>query len=421
VAESELKRNAWSRALEYLKAFRVVIINGPRQSGKSTLLRHLREETGGDLIVLDGQGILSAVRADPEGAVLTDQAFLYIDEIQLGGDALVRAIKSRVDDPGNRTTFVLAGSTNFLTVPTLSESLAGRAVFIDMWPLSQGEIRGRRETFIDTLTSDAPLSGIACETLERREYFELITLGGYPEARRLESDALRSAWHDSYIRTVVGRDIVELANLRRADELPRLLTYLTGKTAQEFVKAQLANVTEIERNRLDTYSAWLETVFLVRQLPAWSRNPLGKVTRTPKLHACDSGLAAHLHGVSAGSLEQLVAPLRGQLVETFVHNELLKQQTWNETPVNLFHWRDRDGAEVDLILETRSGLVCGVEVKASTTVNSDDFRWLRRLDQKLGEQFHRGIVFHLGERPLSFGPKLVALPLSALWSVGTAN
>jgi predicted AAA+ superfamily ATPase len=201
-----------------------------------------------------------------------------------------------------------------------------------------------------------------------------------------------------------------------AGELPRLLRYLAAKTAQELRKTNLANEIGIERHAVAAYLPLLETVFLVRQLPAWSRNPLGKVTRTPKVHVTDTGLAAHLLGVTPQSLAKPLSALRGPLVETFVHNELVRQSAWAEQEVALSHWRDRAGAEVDLVVESADGTVFGIESKASSTVTGEDFRWLRRLADRLGSDFGGGIVFYLGAEGLSFGPKLTALPLAALWA-----
>jgi len=419
-ARPVVRRNVLAFTREFLGAFRVVVLNGPRQSGKSTLLRQLHsgpEGTGGSLFNLDDEAQRQAAIADPGAFVLSGEPFVYIDEVQRGGDALVRAVKTRVDDPSGTTTFVLAGSTNFLTVPTLSESLAGRAVLVEVWPFSQGERAGTHEGFLDRLVDEPhTLSGLACPQLDRRDYLRRVVEGGYPEAVALPEGRLRSTWFRSYVQTVTQRDIREFARVRQPAELPRLLTFLAGGTARELVKARLAGTVEIERNTLAGYLSLLDTVFLTRALPAWSRNPLGKVTRHAKLHVCDTGLAAHLHGLDVDALAQPVAPLRGQLVETFVHNEIVKQRTWSSHEVSLSHWRDRQGAEVDLIVETPRGEVFGIECKASLSVTAEDFRWLARLEAKLGDAFGHGVVFYMGTTPLSFGPKLTALPLSALWA-----
>jgi uncharacterized protein len=412
-----VRRGLLNPAQEALGAFRVVVLNGPRQSGKSTLLRQLHKSTGGLHYDLDDETLWQAALADPSSLVSGQARHVYVDEVQRGGDALVRAIKRRVDDPRSSTVFVLAGSTNFLTVPTLAESLAGRAVFLEVWPFSQGELRGAADRFLTRcIASPETLRRARAAALPREEYFKRIVAGGYPEPLRLPVGRLRTAWFKSYVTTVTQRDVRDISRIRWAGELPRLLRYLAGKTAQPLVKIKLADEVGIERNTLAGYLPLLETVFLVRELPAWSRNPLGKVTHTPKTHMCDTGLAAHLLGLDAAALAAPVAPMRGQLVETFVHNELMRQRAWSDVDVEFFHWRDRDGAEVDMLVETSAGAVFGIECKAASTVVAADFRWLRRLDAKLGSAFRHGIVLYLGEHPLAFGPKLTALPLSSLWS-----
>lgn len=281
--------------------------------------------------------------------------------------------------------------------------------------LQPGELRGHPDSFLTRLLDDpGTLRRGQPQALSRRDYFDAIVQGGFPEPQRLTSARLRRAWFDGYVRTITQRDIVELSKIRQARDLPRLLRYLAGETAHELVKTKLAAAVGLDRGTLASYLPLLETVFLVQELPAWSRNPLGKVTKAPKIHLCDTGLAASLHGIEWAALDHAIAPLRGQLLETFVHNELVKQATWTARDVVLSHWRDREGAEVDIIVEAADGKVHGIEVKASSTVSAGDFGWLRRLDARLGDQFAHGVVLYLGTTPLSFGPKLTAYlsPLS---------
>ena len=296
-------------------------------------------------------------------------------------------------------------------------SLAGRAVISEVWPFSQGEREGRPERFLDVLVAGTDaLVDLDCPRITRDEYLARIVDGGFPEPLALPPGRLRKAWFRSYVQMITQRDIREFSRARQLDELPRLLRFLAGGTATELVRSRLAEATGMDRNTLSGYLPLLDTVFLTRELPAWSRNPLGKVTRHPKGFVCDTGLAASLHGVTAEALARPIAPLRGQLVETFVHNELVKQRTWATNEVTLHHWRDRGGAEVDIVVESADGRVFGIECKSALTVTSADFRWLRVLQGKLGAQFGHGVVLYLGDTPLSFGPGLTALPLSALWA-----
>ena len=409
-------RRVTATAWESVNGFRVTLINGPRQSGKTTLLRELYQKTGGSFYSLDSDTLLEAAKADPIAFVSGDAKFIYIDEVQRGGDTLVRAIKQVVDQSDNRIHFVLSGSANFLMIPGIAESLAGRVAIIEVWPFSQGEITGTSDRFLTQLLEDATnLVQPKYPTLDRESYFERIILGGYPEPLRFSSSKLRQTWFDSYIRTMTQRDIRELTHLRQSTDLTRLIRYLAGETAHELVKSKLSQALGIDRHSVSSYLPLFEMTYLTRELSAWSRNPLGKVTRTPKIYLCDTGIAAHLAGVDVRSLAGAISPLRGQLVETFVHNEILKQSSWIGGGIEMFHWRDREGAEIDLIIETPDGNIFAVETKSSSTVAAGDFKWLRKLEQKLGDQFKAGIVFYLGEHAVSFGDKFSALPLSALW------
>jgi len=412
-----VERAVLTLAIEAAQTFRVLVLNGPRQAGKSTLLEQMQARLGGKIVSLDEEPYRLEAVTDPAGFVLTDERFLYIDEVQRGGDALVRAVKARVDNRANSTRYILAGSTNFLTVPTLSESLAGRAILLEVWPFAQAELVPGSPNLIDVLFAE-PRSLLAAppeNPTSRADYFQRVCAGGFPETFHMPPGRTRDGWFDSYLHTVTQRDITEISDVRLATELPRLVKLLSALTGQELVKAELATRSGIDRSTVRNYLPLLRTVYLYSELPAWSRNPVGRVTKHPKVHLTDTGLAAFLLGVDATALQQLIAPTRGQLVETFAHNEILKLRTWSETQVDLFHWRDRTGPEVDLILETRAGGVCGIEVKAALDITPRDLRNMTVLADKLGDQFQQGVLFYLGAHALSLGPKLMALPLSALW------
>ncbi len=296
-------------------------------------------------VSIDDAAVLSAARADPVGFVDRDDRML-IDEVQLGGDALIRAINAAVDRDHRPGRFILAGSSQFLTVPGLSESLAGRAHIIDLWTLSQGELETTTERFIDDLLTGRPLRAPAVDAaLSRTDYLARACAGGFPEVLRRSTARARSSWLASYVRTVVQRDVAEVSHARYLDEMPRLLRYLAAMTAQELNAARLAGQIQLADDTVRRYLPILETVYLVHRVPAWSRSLTAKVKKHPKVYLTDSGLAAHLLGTSPDALTVLGAPAAGPLLETFVVNEIAKQLTWTETSVRLHHFRDRDGAE----------------------------------------------------------------------------
>lgn len=400
---------------EVLDTFRVGMVNGPRQCGKTTLARQVCDDRNGRFYSLDDPATLLSARQDPT-SFAEQPGLVVIDEIQRAGDPLLLAIKAAVDTDDRRGQFLLTGSSRFLTVPTLSESLAGRIGIVDMWPLSSGEIVRRQETFVDlVLTRPTAIRDLAPEVLTRSEYFERATAGGFPEAFALPQ-RLRGHWFDSYVRTLLERDVADLAGVRRIDEIRRLTRILAARTAQELNLARAADDAGIDRHTADTYRALLQTVYFFTELPSWSRNLTAKVSRRAKVHIADSGLAAHLLGADVDSLARPASPASGPVLETFVLGEIRKISTWSRTRVELFHFRDRGGSEVDLVLEASDGRVCGIEIKASRSVGTKDTAGLALLRDRLGADFVQGVLLYTGDRVLGLGDRLTAIPISALWS-----
>lgn len=399
-----------------MRDFRVSIVNGPRQAGKTTLLRQLHEQHGGAFVTLDDGDQRSAAKEDPHGYVQAMPRPLFLDEVQRAGNELVLAIKSVVDRDPRPGAFVLSGSTRFLTVPTLSESLAGRAAVVELWPFSVAERVGAAPGFVDQLFAEPDgLVGQMTAHITRHEYLRLACAGGFPEVVNSLSARSRAIWFSSYLTTVTQREVLDIARVRNIDALPRLYRLLAALTAQELNVAQLSRDLGMDDQAVRGYLPVLETVYLVHQVPAWSRNLTAKVKHRPKVHLTDTGLAAWLLGQGADALAKPGNPVAGALLETFVINELMKLRAAGETDVGLFHFQDRDGREVDCVLETPAGRVVGIEVKAAATVRADDFRHLRVMRDRLGGDFVAGVVLFTGDRPLPFGDRLMALPLSTLW------
>ena len=397
---------------------RVILIHGARQTGKTTLARQVCNRLGGTFATLDDPALLEAARGDPVGFV-EQPGPLVVDEIQRAGDPLVVAIKMAVDRDPAPGRFVITGSTNFLTVPTVSESLAGRLAIIDLWPFSAGELaRGPAENFV-SLAFDDPgaLRAGPRGTRSRSQYFEMICAGGYPAAVSL-TRAQRRRWYRDYVRTVVQRDIVELADIRRADAVAPVLATVAALTGQELNVARLARGAGVNVRTAESYLAWLRTVFLVHRVPMWSRNLSTKAAKSAKLYLADTGLAAHLANKDPTALARPTDTSVGGLVETFVASEVAKQLTWNDTGAQLCHYRDHRGPEIDLILEAPDGRIVAVEAKAAVSPGTDSVRWLAWLRDRLdrqGDDFAHGYVLHAGPNRVSLGDRLTLLPLEALW------
>jgi predicted AAA+ superfamily ATPase len=409
-------RSALVRLERLVKAFRVVIVNGPRQSGKTTLVRLLLESAGGSFRTLDEDGPLGAALSDPRAFVEFGERPRIIDEVQRGGDQLVLAIKYEVDRDNSRGQFVLSGSTRFLTVPTLSESLAGRAGFVDVWPFAMTERTGVTDDIGDILL-DAP-AGLAqngSSSWQRADYLNLICLGGFPEVVTMPGPQERRAWFQAYLRTVIQRDVQQFADIQHAALVPRLLGLVAARAGSTVIISDVATAVGLDQKTARNYLSYLDTVFLTIQVPAWSTNLTTKVAKTSRTYLSDPGLTAHLLGANPTSLAQPGHAALGPLVETFVATELTRLLSNQDRGVIVSHFRDRDGREIDFVLESPDGRITGIEVKGSSSVRTDDFRHLRWLRDKVGDRLSAGLVLYLGEHPLSFGDGMYGVPLSALW------
>ena len=418
-------RHMGGRLSEALDSVRVVVLHGARQSGKTTLARALAAERGGTYLTLDDDQVLDAALADPHTFVRAYPYPLVIDEIQVGGERLVRALKMAVDSDPSRGRYVITGSTNFLTVPTISESLAGRAVILQLSPLSQAEIAG-----IALEVGSAGVPGVIGHWFDgqfgrarpsetsRHGYLKKVCTGGYPEVIDLEPHP-RIRWFESYTDTVLSRDIVALGDIRRASLLSRLLRLAAAGTATEINIAKWAQRLGADRATVESYLGWLRTVFLVRYLPSWTRNRAARVIRRPKLHLTDSGLAAALVGMDAEALRPPTATGTGPLLETFVVNEVARQLGAGIRRVTLHHYRDNAGREVDLVLERSDSAVVAIEVKATASPRGADLRHIAALRDHLDTTepgaFRAGVLLHMGANSLSFGDRLHSAPIDVLW------
>jgi uncharacterized protein len=401
---------------ELLADLRVVVVNGPRQAGKTTLLRQLHAARGGRFYTLDQPEIFRFAKDDPAGFIGDGVRPMFIDEVQRGGDDLVRAIKIAVDADPRPGSFVLSGSSRFLTIPTLSESLVGRAAVVELWPLSVTERAGSPPHLIDQLFTDhRELRSLPASPLTRVDYLKLVCAGGFPELLRARSPRARTNWFNGYLTTVMQRDIRDIAQIRQVSEIPRMLSLLAGLTAQTVKVTVLAETLGLDPGTVTRYLPLLEQVYLIHWLPAWSNNFTARATRTPKMHFVDTGLASKLVNRSAQSLAQPGVAEAGALFETFVIGEVMKQLPHAQAEAQLFHYRDRDGSEIDCLLETPDRRLLGIEVKLAMSINEADFRHLRAMRDRQGDQFVCGVLIYCGQHVVPFGDRLLALPASAFW------
>lgn len=393
----------------------VVLVNGARQVGKTTLVRTLPARR---YLNLDDATVLAAARADPAGFIGGLEGPVTLDEVQKAPE-LFPAIKAAVDRARRPGRFLLTGSTDVLLLPRLSESLAGRMEVLTLWPFSQGELGGSREGFLDALFARR-LPGLPSAELPRPELIERVTRGGFPEAQRRRSWARRAAWFGSYLTAVIQRDVRDLAQIDGLSVLPRLLGLLAARSSATLNGADLSREAALPQTTLHRYLGLLTATFLLRAVPAWSTNRAKRLVKSPRVHLCDTGLVCHLLDLAPGRLAREPQWL-GPLLETFVTLELQKQLAWSRTRPALFHFRTQAGREVDLLLEDARGRIVGLEIKAGETLRGEDFRGLRALGDAAGARFLRGVVLYGGAEPVAFGPRLLALPIEALWRLGATT
>ncbi|MRH86855.1 DUF4143 domain-containing protein [Nocardia sp. SYP-A9097] len=406
-----LPRHAHSAVHEALADTRVVLVNGARQCGKSTLVSRIGGEIGATWRSLDRPETRQAAVYDPTQFVAND-APLVIDEVQRVPELLL-AIKETVDADGRPGRFLLTGSAHVMALRSVPDALPGRIETIELWPLSQGEIDGAPDRFIDTAFEKGP--GLHYTSTEDRDgYIERISRGGFPEAVARVGKR-RSRFFSSYVADLINRDVMQLSEIARTTEMFALTNLVAARSGQLLVPGSLGNELGVPRDTVARYLRLLEEVFLIKRIPAWSRNLTTRAVATSKVIMVDSGIATHLCGADARTLRAVNGPL-GPLLEGFVTSELARQLTWSDQEIRLFHYRTRDNVEVAIILENNRREVIAIEVKAAATVKGDDFRGLRHLADRLGDDLIAGYVLYTGTETLPFGPKFRAVPVAALWN-----
>jgi uncharacterized protein len=398
--------------LDALSDTPVVAINGARQVGKSTLAQQVLGQLGGTLVTLDDETQRAAAERDPRSFVermITGP--LIIDEVQFA-PSLYRAIKAEVDRDRRPGRFILTGSTRLLSTKGFADAFVGRLEVVELWPFSQGELHREPDGFVDWAFSahrTEPPVGL----LSRMGILERVLAGGFPEAVTRTSRR-RDAWFEAYVTTLTEKLVQQLSGIERVAEIPRLIRLCAARAGDELNVTNIANELGLPPRTVDGYLALLANVFVIQLIPAWSTNLSKKVIRRPKMVIVDSGLAGNLVGMTVDRIDDPTAPL-GPLLESFVAMELRKQLSWSRTRASLWHFRDRDGAEVDFLLERTDGRIVGVEVKAASTITSRDTKGLRFLQERLGDRFHAGIVVSMMPEPTPLGNGITAVPVSWLW------
>ena len=405
------RRNIINNILEALSDTPVVFLRGARQTGKSTLVQEIANGPyAARYVTLDNAGTLSAAGTDPAGFIAGMKKPVVIDETQRVRD-LFLAIKEDVDRNRVPGRYLLTGSADVLTIPKVADALAGRMEVLTLWPLSIGEMKGSGENIIDAIWS-----GEFPHLFHPDPEFDLaasIVAGGFPEPVQRTTHRRRRAWFESYITTILDRDIRDLAQIQDLAAVPRLLKLLAGRTAGLHNQSEVSRSSGLPNSTLSRYMTLLEMTFLVQTLPAWSSNLGKRVVKAPKLFMVDTGLACHLTGLDEEGLRQ-GGEIAGRIFENFVVLELFKHASWSDEPVALYHFRSQAGQEVDVVIEGSGGRVVGVEIKLSANPSSRDFSGLKVLRDHLGDKFVRGVLVYTGREIVPFEEDLHAVPVSVL-------
>lgn len=403
-------RFAKARIKEALSDTRVVLISGPRQSGKTTLAM----DVAGDktpFLTLDDANVLRSAVDDPVGFVRgLDRA--VIDEVQRVPDLLL-AIKNLVDDDKTPGRFLLTGSANLMTLPKVADSLAGRMEVIRLLPLSQAEIIGVKSNFIDrAFVREKPAADYM---IVGSDLIETVLSGGYPEALSRKRWPRKQDWYHGYLDALVQRDVRDVAQIEQLAIMPKLLSVLAEHSGQLVNYSGIGAVVDLNHVTTQKYVSVFESLYLVQTLRPWFTNRLKRLTKSPKLHFLDAGLLAAMRDVSPDTVAKDKTSF-GPILETFVFSELKKIASWSDQRCSFAHFRDKDKNEVDLVLENRRGEVVGIEVKSSATVSAADFSGMRKLAEACGKKFLQGLVLYDHDKVVPFGENMFAAPLSCLWS-----
>jgi uncharacterized protein len=405
-----LNRHALSGILEALRHTPVIVVLGARKVGKSTMVERITKPS--EVLSLDDQATRQAAQDDPTGFIEDLVTPVVIDEVQHAPDLLI-AIKQRVDRDPRPGQFLLTSSTNILMAPKIADTLTSRAEYYGLWPFTQGELWCTQEQFIETLFRGA-FPQMTGAMIGRKAHASTLVTGGFPETQQ-HAARRRLLFFENYLDTLIESDLSSIARVHNQSNTRRLLNALASTSSSLLNYDGLSRDLGVPTSTLRSHTDLLEALFLIRRVAPWHHSLLSRALKTPKSYITDSGLLAHLLGADETRIEH-DDTISGMLFKSFVAMELLRQAEWQPEPVKLSHYRDKDGREVDLILERRDGTVIGVHVKAAASVKPSDFRGLRRIRDALGDKFKAGALIYTGANTLPTDDRLTAIPIEGLWT-----
>jgi predicted AAA+ superfamily ATPase len=400
-----LKRAIREELNEYLKYFPVLLISGARQVGKSTLALHLGIE---NYITLDDINIYEMAKNDPKGFIESLDKPVIIDEAQRLPQLMI-TIKEHIDKKRINGEFVLTGSASLQGFKDISDSLAGRIGIVELYPLSLKEKNQKEENIIDIFSSS--LDGYILKKY-KSDIAQHLLDGGYPEMLKIDSQKAKYLWFSSYIRTYIESDARELTNIRNLDKFIKMYRLCMIRSGNMFNKNELQKEAGLDNRTFDSYFAVMEHTYQLQKLQPFFKNQLKRLIKTPKIYATDTGVLTHL--LQINSKEELEkSHYRGDIIETFIYDELLKANSSALKKVGLFYYRTSDKKEIDFILDYGEKIIA-IEIKASKSISKSDFKHIYHLQKEIPDSFDKGIVLYGGDSFLRLDEKMYAVPFGFL-------
>lgn len=398
-----------------LAQFPVVVITGARQTGKSTLVQNLASSVSRSYVTLDEMEILERAQRSPD-SLLEQSADITLDEVQRAPRILL-AIKRAVDKQRRKGRFLLTGSANLLLMRRVSESLAGRAIYLTLLPMSAREKRGVPDAaswqlLVNAKSTKEIIANANGFGKTQQDWAESAVIGGYPSVVLAESQDERTRWFEGYVRTYLERDLQDVASISALIDFRRVMGLSALRLGQIINQSELARDAALSQATVHRYLNLLEASYQIVRVPAFTRSRTKRLIKAPKLYWIDTGLAAFLLGVSTAN-ELRGHKLAGAMLENLIYTQLL---IWRETQTprpEVYYWRTASGAEVDFVVQSRNGLL-PIEVKMTSRAQMGDIRSLEAFLDEYSKDARFGVLLYGGDAVIALTPRIVAVPARAI-------